>query len=288
MPPATPSRGLSEWVSHSHATSLGLDIRFLEANTQRRQHPMATPVRSLSTAVVLQAWQGPYRMRLQDGTELEAAPGEGFFAPPLLQHQFFVPPSQSVISCWCHFDATLFGVDLFHFLDLPSHLPTRLATRIGELIRCLVQFRETGSPPPLALALREQSTLLQIIEVLLEDAEYADLPIHALNRLAPLIRWTEQHLEHPLNRGDMAARLGVSEAHLHTLFHDAIGMPPVEYLRMARLRRARRLLTGTRLTVHEVATQCGFDSPEYFSRFFTKRTGLRPTTFREASRDPKS
>jgi AraC family transcriptional activator of pobA len=35
------------------------------------------------------------------------------------------------------------------------------------------------------------------------------------------------------------------------------------------------------LSVKEIGAGLGFDDPAYFSRFFTKRTGVPPTVFRQ-------
>ena len=44
---------------------------------------------------------------------------------------------------------------------------------------------------------------------------------------------------------------------------------------------ATRDLTFTVLSVKEIAYSLGFDDPAYFTRFFTKHTGLTPTQFRK-------
>ena len=41
------------------------------------------------------------------------------------------------------------------------------------------------------------------------------------------------------------------------------------------------LLTGTALTVRQVAARVGFTDPAYFCRFFRRETGLSPGRFRE-------
>ncbi len=47
-----------------------------------------------------------------------------------------------------------------------------------------------------------------------------------------------------------------------------------------RLSRAQALLAETRLDVGQIAARVGYDDAAYFSRIFSRRTGVSPTTFR--------
>lgn len=48
------------------------------------------------------------------------------------------------------------------------------------------------------------------------------------------------------------------------------------------LREARRLLAYTDAPVADVAQELGFDDPAYFSRFFARRSGVSPSSYRVA------
>ena len=52
------------------------------------------------------------------------------------------------------------------------------------------------------------------------------------------------------------------------------------------LLEAKRELVYTSAAVSEIAYALGFDDPAYFTRFFSKRTGMAPRTFR--ARGPRS
>jgi AraC-like DNA-binding protein len=89
---------------------------------------------------------------------------------------------------------------------------------------------------------------------------------------------------------DLAARCGASSRYLRREFRACLGMGIGEYVQELRLRKARSLLADRRLSVLEVALDCGFGSSQYFSRVFRRAVGMSPGQFRElldlASRDP--
>ena len=81
-----------------------------------------------------------------------------------------------------------------------------------------------------------------------------------------------------LNLSAIAHHAGLSISHFSSLFTHYFGCPPGEYLLRARLREAKlHLARGER--VKETAFAVGFQSQNYFSRLFKKRTGTTPTEF---------
>ena len=68
------------------------------------------------------------------------------------------------------------------------------------------------------------------------------------------------------------------------LFKTAIGESVVKYRNGLRIERAKFLLITTDMRIEEIALQSGFNDKFYFTRYFTKCTGVSPTRFREAER----
>ena len=80
-----------------------------------------------------------------------------------------------------------------------------------------------------------------------------------------------------------AERIGVTPGHLTQAVKTATGRPASQLVREARVREAKRLLAGTRLTVRQVAARVGFADPAYFCRFFRRETGTSPGAFRSGN-----
>lgn len=74
--------------------------------------------------------------------------------------------------------------------------------------------------------------------------------------------------------------IGMSSSQLHRKLTALTGKPAVEIITVMRLEKAKALLANSSKTIAEIAYECGFDDPDYFSRAFSKRFGTTPTKFR--------
>lgn len=78
---------------------------------------------------------------------------------------------------------------------------------------------------------------------------------------------------------DLADQLALSERQLHRRINELTGLTPNKYIREIKLQYARELLEiGRYKTVAEVAYHVAFEKPEYFSKLFSDRFGVKPTS----------
>ena len=96
--------------------------------------------------------------------------------------------------------------------------------------------------------------------------------VHILDRPGRLPRTAE-----------LSKHLGLSQGQLNRLFLRDLGTTLREYGEGQRLAWARRHLEGSSLSVKETAFRLGFLSPQHFSRWFRKRSGVSPTQLRQAN-----
>ena len=88
----------------------------------------------------------------------------------------------------------------------------------------------------------------------------------------------------PVQVNDVALAAGVSRRVLERRFAAQLRASPADYLRRARIERAKMLLTETDQAVPDVAAAAGFGSPEYLAQAFREELGISPLRFRRFAR----
>ncbi|MEX6502737.1 transcriptional regulator FtrA [Pseudomonas zhanjiangensis] len=115
------------------------------------------------------------------------------------------------------------------------------------------------------------------------QAQFIPTPVAQAPRhdLASLIEWVRQNLEQPLEVGQLARRVAMSERTFLRRFSEATGMAPKAWLRHERMARARELLEGSTASSERIAELCGFRSVESFRVAFRSSVGVPPSVYRE-------
>lgn len=100
------------------------------------------------------------------------------------------------------------------------------------------------------------------------------------------IRHLSQRLSAPPTVEQLARLLGTNEKRLSRAFREELGQTVFEYVRGERLRIAQQLLTGTPLSVAQIAEEIGFSSAANFATAFRERFGVSPSVCRQEG-DPR-
>jgi len=107
-----------------------------------------------------------------------------------------------------------------------------------------------------------------------------------LMTLNPRVEEALQMLDRPgrnlLRPAELSKKLGVSQSQMNRLFSRQLGMTVHEYCRRQKLALARMHLSGSELSVKEIAFRLGFISPQHFSRWFRQHSGTSPTQMRQS------
>ena len=79
----------------------------------------------------------------------------------------------------------------------------------------------------------------------------------------------------------LADRAGYSPNYFHRIFTEIMDITPQNYLLQIRLNNAKKLLTGTKKTIAEIALECGFASQSHLTTQFKKAVQLTPYEYRK-------
>ena len=83
-----------------------------------------------------------------------------------------------------------------------------------------------------------------------------------------------------LSLSEFAQSVNLSVWRLCHIFKSDVGMPPIRYLRLLRMERARDLLESSFLSVKEIAFQVGLNDESHFVRDFKSTYGFSPALYR--------
>lgn len=113
----------------------------------------------------------------------------------------------------------------------------------------------------------------------LEDESKKNESIHPA--LSHALEYIDKHLDKTTSLEDMAEYSGVSPSYLSSLFNKQFKKAPVTAALEAKMKYAERLIMEPYLSIKETAFACGFNDPNYFSRFFRKFHGCSPGEYKK-------
>jgi len=92
----------------------------------------------------------------------------------------------------------------------------------------------------------------------------------------------KQNLDNPnLDAAMLASALNLSKTQLYRKLKALSGKSIAVFIRGIRLSAAKQLLIANELNISEIAYQCGFNDPAWFSRSFKEEFGVAPSVFRK-------
>ncbi len=131
-----------------------------------------------------------------------------------------------------------------------------------------------------------EDLLLKEILLRLFHTEALYLMIDNLNesveddKIRKVTTYITNNLEQRLTVHKLSEIAGMGQTSLYNKFKSATGLSPNEYVLQERINHAKVLIQKNRISLKEVAFQCGFNSYEYFSSTFKKVEKTKPSEFK--------
>ena len=94
------------------------------------------------------------------------------------------------------------------------------------------------------------------------------------------ISFVHANLHRTVTVAEIAQSVELSPSRLSCLFKTQVGASTFQYLKRARLKRARELLETSFLSVKEIAAKVGYNDPTHLMREFKKSYGATPSQYR--------
>ena len=94
-----------------------------------------------------------------------------------------------------------------------------------------------------------------------------------------VVSYMEDNVCGSLTFADICRYSAQSATNLKTLFKSVTGLGVMEYYRLLKIERAKRMLREGEGNITQVADRLGYASVHYFSRYFKQATGMTPTEY---------
>lgn len=114
------------------------------------------------------------------------------------------------------------------------------------------------------------------------EAEGVEVQVASAHRFAPVLTHIDRNLHRRILARDIYSLAMLSHSQFSSMFRITFGVSLFEYIRQQRIRRARRLLLSTRMSITEIAYSVGFSSSSFFSTAFNDYERMSPRAFRSS------
>ena len=184
--------------------------------------------------------------------------------------------------------------DLLRPFGLPYRLrltkPNRL--KLEELyMNVITAFNESFKHSPLS----SRGALMMLVAEVLRMAETipASRCIDGPALLPERVSWVveiqafiENNLDKVHSIDSLACRAHISPSHFAATFRRETGLPPMGYVRVRCIARAKSMLAASSASIADIAQKVGFEDPYHFSRVFRQIEGISPRTYRLSLKHP--
>jgi len=165
-------------------------------------------------------------------------------------------------------------------MALPEFITAKKPEIFKELFQKIHRHNRMGL---VADRIRVQSLILELIYSLERKA-----PHHGKNQglkekrsdsVEQAIAFVNEHLCEDISLEKVAKHVSLSPVYFHKLFKSATGMTLHRFVEELRIKKAMDLLVSTRMTLTEIAYECGFSSQSYFSYVFKRCVKTTPRDY---------
>lgn len=104
---------------------------------------------------------------------------------------------------------------------------------------------------------------------------------HLSQQVQKCVDYIEMNIDKKIRAADIAALVGYTEYYMTHKFKEETGLSVTDYIKFAKIERAKVLLKSTNQTVQDIAAALSFSTRNYFSRIFQEVTGQTPMEYRE-------
>lgn len=208
-----------------------------------------------------------------NGSTHTLTPGDLIFYAPYEEQKYSFKSDSA--SLWCHFTGTAVK-EILNSCNMTSGVYRMKPSQcISESFFKLV--RRFNQPNRKKIA---SASLLELIYNIgdIQSCDEKNDKKYAL--LTHTITYINMNYNKTITLEQLAKQSGYSKTGFSHLFSEIMGTSPMKYINGIRLNTACEMLSSTNLSISNIALNCGFKDPLYFSKLFLKKYNVTPSQYR--------
>ncbi len=141
-------------------------------------------------------------------------------------------------------------------------------------------FHDKSSMKDQIINLRIQEIIIRLMQT--QGRHFIESKYRSLSGspFAAAIKYIKQNLSAQINIDQLSSEACMSRANFYRHFKNELGLSPGRYIQIEKLRKAKKLLAYSNLTVREIGYETGFSNTSYFTTFFKNHIGSTPQAYR--------
>ena len=175
-------------------------------------------------------------------------------------------------------------------LDLVGRIPSHFSTGGRSLFDIFTRIVREGMSRQLGYKGMCDALLLEALTLMARSQDPANKEKEGIvvgsdneRDLPPVIKavneYVWQHLHTGFTLSELAKGCGYNQDYLYRAIRRRYGMSAIAYVNQLRFEQAKRLIEHTELSLSEIAWNLGFESVQYFSKFFRQKAGMPPSEY---------
>ena len=181
---------------------------------------------------------------------------------------------------WVGFSGTK-AQEYIKAIGLSVEYPVFVSERSGELYQAVKDMMEHNTYG-ISNELRRTGQLSIFLSVIAEggavrernQGDWADTYV------SKAVEFIQGNYCNPIKVTDVADYVCINRSYLYTLFQNALGMSPQQFLMTFRITKAAELLQHTSLSIESIAISCGYQDPLVFTKAFRQMKKMPPSVYR--------
>ena len=167
------------------------------------------------------------------------------------------------------FDCDLTSDEIFSF-------PLSNSEKVLQIFNEINQANTMKKPTYMIEIMKKSYSLLLL---LLQQKQPKYTPSYKQNKIAPSIEFILNNYDKKITNEMLAQISSLSVVYFRKLFTETLGVSPIAYVNILRIKKAKEILSSDYDSLSDVAYSLGFANLYDFSRTFKKHTNLSPSAY---------